>query len=86
MEFEKFVKNKQYKKLAKYLKTLPIEELPKILNGYYVSVFRSAYKEFGNLSQNQSFEDVCDIIAFQIVKMKYMVNLLIKHLLKKLNV
>ena len=44
------VKNKCEKKLARYLKKIPIDELPDILNGYYVSVFRSAYKEFGNLS------------------------------------
>ena len=29
------------KKLAKYLKQIPIEEFPDILSKYYVSVFRS---------------------------------------------
>ena len=62
------VKNKCEKKLARYLKKIPIDELPDILNGYYVSVFRSAYKEFGNLSQTYTFEEACDTIAYQIVE------------------
>jgi hypothetical protein len=56
------------KKLAKYLKQIPIEEFSDILSKYYVSVFRSADKEFGNLLQIHTFDEICHTIAYQIVE------------------
>ena len=45
--------NMDKKKLAKYL----IEEFP----------FLDQYKEFGNLLQNHTFDEICDTLAYQIV-------------------
>jgi len=46
--------NMDKKKLAKYL----IEEFP----------FLDQYKEFGNLLQNHTFDEICDTLAYQIVE------------------
>jgi len=67
-KFERIVKGRCYNTLAEYMKTIPIMYLPDILSNYYISVFRPAGKEFGNLMTTYSFDETCEIIAFQIIE------------------
>jgi hypothetical protein len=67
-KFEQIVKGRCYNTLAEYMKIIPIMYLPDILSNYYISVFRPAGKEFGNLMTTYSFDETCEIIAFQIIE------------------